>query len=55
MNAVHVLRRPNIQAERDGEGWLVLLPNGHGWLHADREQALREFAVLERIERDGHA
>jgi hypothetical protein len=31
-----------IQREREGEGWLVLAPNGHGWQHGDRPSALRE-------------
>jgi hypothetical protein len=31
-----------IEREHDGEGWLVLAPNGHGWLHGDRPSALRE-------------
>jgi hypothetical protein len=45
--------RPRIEPERDGHGWLVLLPNGHGCLHGDRRQALREFETLVRIERTG--
>ena len=43
--------RPRIEPERDGWGWLVLLPSGHGWLCGDRRQALREFDQLEHIER----
>jgi hypothetical protein len=37
------LCRPRIEPERDGWGWLVLLPSGHGWLCGDRRQALREL------------
>jgi hypothetical protein len=43
--------RPQIVRERDGWGWLVLLPSGHAWLAGDRRAALTEFAELERIER----
>ena len=25
-----------IERERDGEGWIVIAANGHGWLHGDR-------------------
>jgi hypothetical protein len=49
------LCRPQIERERDAEGWLVLLPGGHGWLCGDRRQALREFAGLVEIERWGRA
>jgi hypothetical protein len=45
------ISRPRIERERDAEGWLVLLPGGHGWLIGDRRQALREFAGLVDIER----
>jgi hypothetical protein len=45
------LCRPRIEPERDGGGWIVLLPSGHGWLCGDRRQALREFHELEHIER----
>jgi hypothetical protein len=45
------LCRPRIEPERDGWGWLVLLPSGHAWLAGDRRAALTEFAELERIER----
>ena len=44
-----------IERECDAEGWLVLLPGGHGWLVGDRRQALREFAGLVEIERWGRA
>jgi hypothetical protein len=47
------LRRPRIEPERDGWGWLVLLPSGYGWLCGDRRQALTEFAGLVDIERWG--
>ena len=47
------LSRPRIEREHDAEGWLVLLPGGHGWLVGDRRQALREFAGLVGIERSG--
>ena len=52
-NNFHIipLSRPRIERERDAEGWLVLLPGGHGWLVGDRRQALREFAGLVEIER----
>jgi hypothetical protein len=26
----------------DGDGWLVITPKGHAWLHGDRLSALRE-------------
>jgi hypothetical protein len=48
------LSRPFIVPEPLG-GWYVILPNGHGWLHGDREDALSEFAELQRIERQGSA
>jgi hypothetical protein len=32
-----------VEREHDGEGWLVLTPNGHGWMHGDRPSALREM------------
>jgi hypothetical protein len=41
--------RPRIERERDGDGWLVLLPNGHGFLHGDRRAALNDFDALVRI------
>jgi hypothetical protein len=47
------LCRPRIEPERDGWGWLVLLPSGSGWLCGDRRQALRAFDELECIERWG--
>jgi hypothetical protein len=47
------LARPRIERERDGWGWLVLLPSGHGWLVGDRGQALAQFSDLDRIERRG--
>ena len=54
-NVVIPLVRPRIERERDAQGWLVLLPGGHGWLVGDRRQALREFAGLVDIERWGRA
>jgi hypothetical protein len=29
-----------IEREADGEGWVVIAANGHGWLHGDRPDAL---------------
>jgi hypothetical protein len=29
-----------IERERDGEGWIVLTADGHGWLHGSRPDAL---------------
>jgi hypothetical protein len=49
------LCRPRIEPERDGWGWLVLPPSGHGWLCGDCRQALREFAGLVNIEQWGTA
>jgi hypothetical protein len=54
MNAVYVLRRPRIEPARDCQGFYVLR-GSHGWLCGEREQASREFAALERIEREGRA
>jgi len=31
-----------IERERDGEGWIVITANGHGWLHGSRPTALRD-------------
>jgi hypothetical protein len=31
-----------IEREADGEGWVVIAENGHGWLHGDRPDALRD-------------
>jgi hypothetical protein len=31
-----------IEPERDGEGWLVITSDGHGWLHGSRSDALGE-------------
>jgi hypothetical protein len=54
MTAVTIpLCRPRIEPERDGWGWLLLLPTGHAWLAGDRRQALREFDELDHIERWG--
>jgi hypothetical protein len=50
----HSALPPRIEPERDGWGWLVLLPSGHGWVCGDRRQALREFDELEHIERYRH-
>jgi hypothetical protein len=50
-----IIPRPRIEPERDGWGWLVLLPSGHAWLAGDRRQALREFDELDHIERRGRA
>jgi hypothetical protein len=47
------LPRPRLEHERGGEGTLVILGNGHGWLCGDRLSALREFAELDAIERWG--
>ena len=52
---ITALPRPRIELERDGWGWLVLLPSGHAWLCGDRRQALAEFHQLDRIERWGFA
>jgi hypothetical protein len=49
------LVRPRIEPARDCQGVYVLLPSGHGWLLGSRQQALHEFALLERIERTGFA
>jgi len=40
-----------VERERDGEGWLVLASNGHGWIHGDRPSALREMHWHRRNER----
>ena len=44
MSAV-ILRFPlldlvRVQRERDAEGWVVIGPRGHGWLHGDFHGAL---------------
>ena len=44
--------RPRIERELDGEGWLVHR-GSHTWLAGDRDAALAEFDLLERIERRG--
>jgi hypothetical protein len=31
-----------VERERDGDGWIVLMANGHGWLHGSRPTALRD-------------
>ena len=56
-NNIHIvsLLRPRIERERDAEGWLVLLPSGHGWLCGDRRQALTEFSRLVGFERSGRS
>jgi hypothetical protein len=46
-----IIPRARIEPARDGWGWLVLLPSGHGWSCGDRGQALREFAGLVDVER----
>jgi hypothetical protein len=45
--------RPRIEIAPEG-GWIVLRGD-HGWLAGDRQQALREFSDLDRIERRGRA
>jgi hypothetical protein len=35
-----------IVPERDG-GWLVLTHRGHGWLHGDRQSALKDKRRLD--------
>jgi hypothetical protein len=30
------------------DGWLVLVPRGHGWLHGDRRSALQDAQWLAR-------
>jgi hypothetical protein len=37
-----------------GTARVIVLRADQGWLHGDRQQALREFDLLERIEREGH-
>ena len=37
-----------IERERDGEGWVVIAANGHGWVHGDRLLALRDKRWLDR-------
>jgi len=44
--------RPRIERELDGDGWLVHR-RSHAWLAGDRDTALNEFKLLERIERTG--
>jgi hypothetical protein len=52
--SITFLQSPHIVAEPLG-GFYVVLPNGSGWLLGSRQQALHEFALLERIERTGFA
>jgi len=44
--------RPRIERELDGDGWLVHR-GSHAWLAGDRDIALNEFKLLDRIERTG--
>jgi hypothetical protein len=39
-----VIAAPFVRIERevDGEGWVVIAANGHGWLHGARPLALRD-------------
>ena len=37
-----------IEREVDGEGWVVIAANGHGWLHGDRPLALRDKRWYDR-------
>jgi hypothetical protein len=37
-----------IERERDGEGWVVIAANWHGWVHGDRPLALRDKAWHDR-------
>jgi hypothetical protein len=46
-NSATILRFPSsrtrtirVEPEFGGFGWMVLAPNGHGWLHGDRDAAL---------------
>jgi hypothetical protein len=32
----------HVEPERDGEGWIVLAANGHGWIVGSRPDALCE-------------
>jgi hypothetical protein len=34
--------------ERDGDGWFVLAPRGHGWLHGSLAQACADARWLAR-------
>ena len=42
--------RPRIECALDCEGFYIIRGD-HGWLCGDRRQALREFELVERIER----
>jgi hypothetical protein len=39
-----IIRAPfvRIEPEREGEGWIVIVPNGNGWIVGNRSDALRE-------------
>lgn len=37
-----------VQRERDGEAWLVLAPNGHGWLHGGHDAAVLDAREIAR-------
>jgi hypothetical protein len=53
-NNIIQLARPRIERAVDCDGFYVLRGD-HGWLVGDRQQALREFAGLVDIERQGSA
>jgi hypothetical protein len=36
-----------IMREPGGEGWLVVTPRGHGWVHGDRQSALDDKRWLD--------
>jgi hypothetical protein len=37
----------SIVREPDGDGWLVLTPRGHAWLHGSRQAALDDKRWLD--------
>jgi hypothetical protein len=39
-------RRVAILVLESVDGWLTLAPSGHGWLHSEREDALRDARWL---------
>jgi hypothetical protein len=41
-------RDDTVRITREGPAWLIVAPNGHGWLHASRREAIRDWLRMSK-------